>query len=334
MDAPPYAALPLGLAGRSSDRSREHRRSRMRHTSHALRLYCGLTAADSLRGGDVKSSNPVLGRLVDRSNQHASFQRAPAQQPYGTPGYAGPPTYGQEAPGGFAPARTGRMTIDDVVVRTIGLLAIVGIAGAAAWILVPRDAVGSLVLFGAAGIGLILGLVIAFAGITNPFLIATYAAVQGVFVGVISRVYEDLYDGIVMQAVAATFGIFFGMAALYKFKVIRATPTFVKWVLGAVIGLLLLMVVNWGLAVFGANDGAGLGLRAGPTGDVGWLPIVFSLVCIGVASLTFIIDFKVVEDGVRAGVDQRYAWYASFGILVGLIWLYLEILRMLSYLRR
>jgi uncharacterized YccA/Bax inhibitor family protein len=280
----------------------------------------------------VKSSNPVLGRLIERSDQHASFQRTTVQQPYGTPqGYGSP---SQPQMGGFAPERTGRMTVDDVVIRTIGLLAILGITAALSWALVPPTAGGTMVLWGAAGIGLVLGLVIAFKGITNPFLITGYAAVEGVLVGVISRVYEDFYDGIVMQAVAATFGIFFGMAALYKFKVIRATPRFVRWVIGAVLGLLLLMLVNFGLAIFGVNEGTGLGLRAGVTGDVGWLPIAFSLLCIGVASLTFILDFKVIEDGVNAGVDQKYAWYASFGILVGLIWLYFEILRLLSYLRR
>jgi len=283
----------------------------------------------------VKSSNPVLGRLVERSNQHASFQRAPVQQPYGTPpGYGTTPDYAPGGPGGFAPTRTGRMTIDDVVVRTIGLLAIVGVVGAASWVLVPPTTVGMTVLFGAAGIGLVLGLVISFMGITNPIPIVAYAAVEGVLVGVISRVYEDRYNGIVLQAVAVTFGIFVGMAALYKFRVIRATPTFVKWVFGALIGVLLLMFLNFGLALFGVNDGAGLGLRAGPDGKVGWLPIVFSLVCIAVASLTFILDFKAIEDGVNAGVAEKYAWYASFGILVGLIWLYFEILRFISYLRR
>jgi uncharacterized YccA/Bax inhibitor family protein len=278
----------------------------------------------------VKSNNPVLGRLVERSNQHASFQRAPAQQPYGTPQYGTTPGYDQSAPGGFAPARTGRMTADDVVVRTLGLLAIVGIVGALSWGLIPRDsALTPLALFGALGVGLVLGLVISFKGITNPALIITYAAVEGVLVGVVSRYYEDLYAGIVMQAAAATFAIFFGMAALYKFRVIRATPTFVKWVTGALIGVVALMLVNFLLSVFGVNGGDGIGLR-----DGGPLAIGFSLLCIGVASLTFILDFKAIEDGVNAGVDEKYAWYASFGILVGLIWLYLEILRLLSYLRR
>jgi len=278
----------------------------------------------------VKSNNPVLGRLIERSNHHASFQRAPAKQPYGTTPQGSTPEYGQTAPGGFAPARSGRMTVDDVVMRTIGLLAIVGIVGALAWRLIPRDsALAPLALFGAAGIGLVLGLIISFKGITNPPLIIGYAVVEGVLVGVISRYYEDRYDGIVLQAVAATFGVFFGMALLYKFRVIRATPTFVKWVTGALIGVLALMLVNFALSVFGVNDGAGIGLR-----DGGPLAIGFSLVCIGVASMTFILDFKAIEDGVNAGVDERYAWYASFGILVGLIWLYFEILRLLSYLRR
>lgn len=278
----------------------------------------------------MKSNNPVLGRLMERSNQHASFQRAPAQQPYGNTPYGSTPEYGQTAPAGFAPERSGRMTVDDVVMRTLGLLAILGIVGALSWRLFPRDSgITTLALFGALGIGLILGLVISFKGITNPPLIITYAAVEGVLVGVISRMYEDLYAGIVLQAAAATFAIFFGMAALYKFRVIRATPTFVKWVTGALIGVLALMVVNFLLSAFGVNGGDGIGLR-----DGGPIAIIFSLVCIGVASMTFILDFKTIEDGVNAGVDQRYAWFASFGILVGLIWLYLEILRLLSYLRR
>ncbi len=125
----------------------------------------------------MKSSNPVLGRLIERSDQHASFQRTTVQQPYGTPqGYGSP---SQPQMGGFAPERTGRMTVDDVVIRTIGLLAIVGISAALAWNLVPAPPGGTMILWGAAGIGLVLGLVISFMGITNPFLITGYAAVRG-----------------------------------------------------------------------------------------------------------------------------------------------------------
>jgi uncharacterized YccA/Bax inhibitor family protein len=227
------------------------------------------------------------------------------------------------------------MTVDDVVVRTVAMLAVTGLVAAISWFtLNPGSGAGTMALFGAAGVGLVLGLVISFARITNPFLILGYAAVEGVVIGVISRVYEDAYNGIVAQALVATFGVFFGMAALYKFKVIRATPTFVKWVTGAVLGVVVLMLVNFLLSVFGVNGGSGLGLRDYGTGSVGLLPIGFSLLCIGIAALTFILDFKSIEDGVAAGVERKYAWYASFGIVVGLIWLYLEILRLIGYARR
>lgn len=278
----------------------------------------------------MKSSNPVLGRLVDRSTQHAGFGRAPAsQQQYGSPGQ--PPMWGgATAPGyaPYAPPATSRMTVDDVVVRTVAMLAVVGLAGAVSWVLIP-DRFAIVALFPVAIAGLVLGLVISFARITNPALILTYSAVEGVLVGVISKWYAAQYGGsIILQAVVATFAVFFGMAALYKFKVIRVTPTFAKWVMGALFGVLALMLVNFGLSIFGINDGSGLGLRSG-----GPLAIGFSLLCIGIAALTFALDFKAIEEGVAAGVDRKYAWYASFGIVVGLIWLYLEILRLLGYAR-
>jgi uncharacterized YccA/Bax inhibitor family protein len=271
----------------------------------------------------VKSSNPVLGRLTQRSNQHASFHRAPAPQP----GYGGAyPAAADPYAGGYAPTVSERMTVDDVVVRTVALLAVVGAAGAAAWVLVGDKAVAGPLAFGAAMIGLVLGLIISFRQVTNPAVLFTYAAVEGVFVGLFSGFLELRFPGIVVQAAVTTFAIFFGMAALYRFKVLRATPTFVKWVTGAVIGVFALMLINLFASFFVSG---GIHLR-----DGGRSAIIFSLICIGIASLTFILDFKIVEDGVRAGIDRKYAWYASFGIVVGLVWLYLEILRFLSYMRR
>jgi uncharacterized YccA/Bax inhibitor family protein len=289
-------------------------------------------AAGGFEEGAV-SSNPVLGQDPWRQNAAASPYQGQYSQPQWQGGQVGghqqaPPTYG--AP---VAAATDRMTIDDVVMKTLTLLGVVLVSGAAAWTLLPAPVAG-LALFGALGVGLILGLVIAFKQVTNPAVILTYAVAEGVLLGLVSKVYESLYSGIVLQAVVATFSVFAGMAALYKFKVIRATPKFTRWLSGAVLGLFGLMIVNFGLSLFGVNGGAGLGLRAGVTGEVNTLAIVFSLVCIGVAALTFIQDFAVVEEGVARGVERRYGWYASFGILVGLIWLYLEILRLLSYLRR
>jgi uncharacterized YccA/Bax inhibitor family protein len=224
----------------------------------------------------------------------------------------------------ITPADTERMTVDDVVVRTVGLLALTGLSGALAWVLVP-DRWLFAAWIGAAVVGLIVGLVIAVARVMNPVVIGAYALIEGVFVGMVSKYYETAYSGIVLQAVIGTFGIFFLMAALYKFRVIRATPRFTRWVLGALFGIVAIVIVNFVLSIFGVNthlrDGSGLA-------------IVFSLVVIGVASLTFILDFAQVEEGVRAGLPRKYAWYCAFGILVGLIWLYLEIIRLLGYLRR
>ena len=120
----------------------------------------------------------------------------------------------------------------------------------------------------------------------------------------------------------ASFGIFFLMAMLYKAKVIRATPAFVKGMIAVMVGLFAVMMINLVLALFGVNTG----LRDGSP-----LAIGFSLVCIVVASLSFVLSFKEIEDGVRMGLPQRYSWVAAFGILVSLVWLYIEILRLLSY---
>jgi uncharacterized YccA/Bax inhibitor family protein len=213
------------------------------------------------------------------------------------------------------------MTIDDVVVKTVTLLGILGLSATAAWILVPDSLVGP-AWIGAAVVGLVLGLIIAFSRMANPALVVTYAVVEGAFVGLVSKTFESFYDGIVLQAVVATFGVFFLMAVLYRARVIRATPKFVRGMIAVMAGLFAVILINFVLSLFGFNTG----LR-----DGGALAIGFSIVCIIVASLSFILSFNEVEEGVRLGLPQRYSWTAAFGILVSLIWLYLEVLRLLSY---
>lgn len=267
----------------------------------------------------MRSSNPVLGRLGQVATQQQSTANG-----YGI--YQPVPGYGQ-APA--APTRT--MTLDDVVVRTVALLAITGITGAASWFLLPdTGGIVFVALIASVLAGLGLGLAISFAQITNPLVISAYAVVEGVLLGVVSRFFEQRFDGIVLQAVVGTFGVFAGMAVLYKMRVLRATPKFARFVMGALIGVVLLMLANFVGAMFGAN----LGLRDYGTGEVGWLPIIFSLVVVGVGALTFILDFDAVEQGVRYGLPERYSWFCAFGILAGLVFVYLEILRLLSYFRR
>jgi uncharacterized YccA/Bax inhibitor family protein len=270
----------------------------------------------------VKSSNPVLSRL----GRAAERERAAG---YGAYGPAGASDYGQPYPAatGYpaAPPAVQPMTIDDVVVKTVTLLGITGVAAIAAWNLIP-DAYAGAAWIGAALIGLVVGLIISFSRMANPALVVTYAAVEGVFVGMVSKAYQEIfgYNGIVLQAVVATFGVFFLMAILYRARVIRATPRFTRGLIAVIGGLFAVMLINLVLSLFGVNTG----LR-----DNGPLGYIFSLVCIVVAALSFILDFDQIEQGVRMGLPQRYSWTCAFGILVGLIWLYLEILRLLSYLQ-
>ena len=259
----------------------------------------------------MRSSNPVLTRLTPETN--AGYRSAPST------GYPSDPSY----PSVVAPATTDRMTIDDVVVRTIGLLTLTAASAAAAWTLIP-DQYTFAAWIGAAIVGLILGFAITLARITNPALILTYAVVEGVFVGMVSKYYESFFDGIVLQAALGTFGVFFVMAVLYKFQVIRATPGFIRGVIGATVGVFVVILLNWVLSLFNVNTH----LRDGSP-----LAIGFSLFIIVIAALNFILDFHLVEEGIRQGAPRNFAWLCAVGILIGLIWVYIEILRLISYFR-
>ena len=251
----------------------------------------------------MESSNPVLSRLDETARvEHQVL--------------------------GTVPARA--MTVDDVVVRTVALLVLTGATAAVAWTTLRGGWTGAAVLGSSLG-GLVLALVIAIRRITNPFVIGAYAVLQGGLLGVASRAFEAVYPGIVVQAVVGTFGVFAGMAVLYGLRVLRATPRFTRLVIGALIGVMVLSLVN--LAVYLISGRQGLEIYS--TGSkVGWLPYVFALVAITVGALTFVLDFDLVERGVRSGLPTRYAWYCAFGLLVGLIFLYWQILRLISYVRR
>jgi uncharacterized YccA/Bax inhibitor family protein len=260
----------------------------------------------------VESNNPVLSRGFGQGQQYATFnqpapQAAELQDMYDRPAYA-PPRY---------------MTLDDVVMKTAATLGVLTVTGAIAWVF----DLGALALIGAL-VGFVLALVIAFRASTNPALILSYAAAQGVFLGAISRAFNDAFGGgIVIQAVVGTVGVFAGMLVVYKTGAIRVTPRFTRWLLGALIGVVGLMLVNLIASFF--TDG-GLGLR-----DSDNLPLAvgFSLLCIGIAAFSFLLDFDMIDKAIRQGAPERFAWYAAFGLTVTLVWLYLEILRLLSYFR-
>ena len=271
----------------------------------------------------MKTSNPVLSRLGQAAERERTAGYNPGGPVTGQPGYGQPYPSAQGYPA--SPPAVQPMTIDDVVVKTVTLLGITGVSAVAAWNLVPNSLLGP-GLIGAAVVGLVLGLVISFSRMANPALVVTYAVIEGAFVGLVSKLYQEIagFQGIVLQAVIATFGVFFLMAFLYRAKVIRATPKFQRGMIAVMAGLFAVILINFVLSLFGFSTG----LR-----DNGALGIGFSLICIVVASLSFILSFNEVEEGVRMGLPQRYSWTAAFGILVSLIWLYLEVLRLLSFLQ-
>lgn len=295
----------------------------------------------------LRSSNPVLNRMLRsavRDRGTSGYQQGYAQPGYGQPGY-GQPGYGQPGypqggyagypttPGFVAPPQVDTMTLDDVVLRTVAMLALTGAVGAFSWIVLPSLGAITGVLMALAIIAT-LGIAIYswFRPITNPVVVSAYAIAQGLVLGLVSRVFESVYQGIVLQAVVGTFAIFGVMTALYKFKVLRATRTFTRVVIGSLVGVVALSFFNLIMTAFGHNPGL---VDYGVTGPrVGWLPIVFSLACIVIGALTLVLDFAAVEAGVRTGAPRKYAWACAFGLLVGLIYLYWQILRMLGYLRR
>ncbi len=182
-----------------------------------------------------------------------------------------------------------------------------------------------LLLFGSVMVGLVLAIVTAFkpqfARITAPL----YAAAEGYFLGAISAIFGAQFQGIVPQAVLATFGVFIVMLALYGLRILRATPKFVKGVIAATFGIAFMYLGIFILNLFGVAEG--FWSSGSPLG------IVISLVVVCVAALNLILDFDFIEQGSKAGLPRYMDWYGAFGLLVTLIWLYLEMLRLLARLR-
>jgi uncharacterized YccA/Bax inhibitor family protein len=265
----------------------------------------------------MPSSNPAFGR---------GFQSATRSGQFGAAGstYA-PPTQHDPyaAPSPYARSTTRYMTMDDVVTKT-GLTFLVTVAAAAVIWALPGTTGWALAL-PAVLVGLVLGLVIAFKMISNPVATLAYAAVEGVFLGAISEAFDTVYPGIVVQAVIGTLGVFAGMLVVYKTGAIRVTPKFTRWIIGALIGAVVLMLVN---LVASFITPGGLGLR-----DGGPIAIIFSLVVIGVGALSLLLDFDMADEAIRRGAPAKFAWYIAFGLLVTVVWLYLEILRLISYFR-
>ncbi|WP_102145198.1 Bax inhibitor-1/YccA family protein [Mycobacterium hubeiense] len=273
-----------------------------------------------------ETSNPVF-RSLPKQGGYATFGT-------GAAGYGAQQVHAQPY---VTPEQTGvarPMTIDDVVTKTGITLAVLSAVAVASYFLVAQNLSLAMpfTLVGALG-GLALVLIATFGRKQdNPAIVLSYAALEGLFLGAFSFILANVVvsganaGALISQAVLGTIGVFFGMLVVYKTGAIRVTPKFTRMIVAGLFGVLVLMLGNFVLAMFGVGGGEGLGLRSG-----GALAIIFSLVCIGLAAFSFLIDFDAADQMIRAGAPEKAAWGVALGLTVTLVWLYIEILRLLSY---
>jgi len=279
-----------------------------------------------------ETSNPVFRSLPKQQGGYAQFGTgvAGAQQV----AYQAEP-YTTQYPSQTGVSRP--MTIDDVVTKTGITLGVLSIVAVISYFLVSANVALAMpfTLVGALG-GLALVLVATFGRKQdNPAIVLSYAALEGLFLGAISFVLANIVVSganagmLIGQAILGTIGVFFGMLVVYKTGAIRVTPKFTRMLVAGMVGVLVLMLGNFVLSMFGVGGGDGMGLRSGGT-----LAIIFSLVCIALAAFSFLLDFDAADQMIRAGAPEKAAWGVALGLTVTLVWLYLEILRLLSYFQQ
>ena len=286
----------------------------------------------------MQSSNPVFRRAEGFNGERTHAANGMSYPSYGG-GQSAPTstqTYDPYSGGGgvLPPTHTtaGPMTIDSVVQKTALTLGITILVAGATWALTPQidPATGAagplyvLAMLGAFG-GFALSMVNSFKRIISPGLVLVYAALEGLFVGALSKVIEAQFGGgIVIGAVLGTFAAVAGTLAAYKFFNIQVGNKFRTWVIAAMFGFVAVSLLDVVLSLFDAQ----LGVNGfGPAG------LLFSILGLGLGVLMLILDFDFVERGIAAGLPERESWRAAFGLTVTIVWIYIELLRILAILR-
>lgn len=272
-------------------------------------------------------ANPLMNRALnegvkDRQTPSADHLNSMYMAPSAENRNAGPGQPVQPQ----APAAERPMQYNDVFMKSLACFGVLLVGAIVGWVM-PALALPAVL------IGLVLGLINAFKREPVPFLILTYAAVEGVFLGGISKIFETAYDGIVIQAVLATLSVFAVMFALFKFKIVRFGAKGMKFLMLAVGGYAVFSLVNFFYVMFTGNGGA-RNVQIELFGMTFPLGIIIGVVAVVLASLTLITDFQAIEAGVDNKIPERYSWTMAFSLMVSLIWLYVEILRLLSYFRQ
>src|SRR5690625_1292037 len=296
----------------------------------------------------MNMASPIL-------RSHKAFRETPAGQAapggrhpgaqtgFGLPAQHGANQYGAAQPAtgerldqlyqapAATPIDTGRMTYDHVIMRTAVMLGIIVVVGTATWFTLP-----GLYIVGAI-VGLVLGLINAFRREPSKPLILGYAVAQGVFLGGISAFFESVWPGIVFQAVLATVATFAVTLVLYTNRVIRVTSKMRRFFMIALLGYLAFSLINFGLMLFAGSNFGAFGLRSVEVNIpiLGTVPlgVIVGLLAVFLATMSLLVDFDAIERGVEQGVPERYGWTAAFGLTVTLVWLYLELLRLIAIFR-
>ncbi len=222
---------------------------------------------------------------------------------------------------------TAAMTVGGTVNKALLLTALVIASAMVTWHMAFAGSPLAIpLLVGGAIGGLVLALVTVFkkewAGVTGPL----YCLAEGLVLGVVSALFEARYPGIAIQAVGLTFGVLVTLLLVYRAGLIRATPAFTRGVVAATGAVCVVYLISFVMGFFGMSmpflhDGGPLG-------------IIVSLVIVVIAALNLVLDFDLIEQGAAAGFPKYMEWYAAFALMVTLIWLYLEILRLLAKLRK
>ncbi|MCX6397967.1 MAG: Bax inhibitor-1/YccA family protein [Propionibacteriales bacterium] len=283
----------------------------------------------------MQSSNPVFSRTEGFNGKggtgYAGFEQ---------PSYGGPLT---TEPFTHAGSGNGRMSIDSVVQKSAITLGVLVLVAAATWIgtgnvLVTNDFTGTveidndklsmlytLSLVGALG-GFVLAMVNSFKKVVSPALVIAYAALEGLFVGAMSKTFQLAFgEGVVTGAVLGTIAAVGGTLAAYKFFNIQVGNKFRKWVIAMMFGFVAVTMLDVLLGVFGGNE---IGFNG-----FGGLGLIMSFVGLALGVLMLILDFDFVERGIAAGLPERESWRAAFGLTVTIIWIYIELLRIMAILR-
>ncbi|QWW20197.1 Bax inhibitor-1/YccA family protein [Schaalia sp. 19OD2882] len=307
-------------------------------------------------------SNPVFNKLEREwaGTTPAGYPTMPGYQ-VGAPGaqtqYAPPSPHrgtqqggpiSQSAPSGWdqqameaawqAPAADavdrGRMTFDDVLVKTGLSFALLLAVGTVSWWAATMN---SSILFGLVAVGFIGGFVLAlvnsFSRTIRPALVLAYAAFEGMALGAFSMLMEHLYPGIVIQAVLATLAVFGVTLVLFTMGIVRNSPKLAKIALIGLVGLLVYRLVNMLLVAFGVIGTSFSNTTISILGLQVEVGVLVGLIAVGIGTLCLIQDFDQAKVGIQMGAPSRYAWACAFGLMVTIVWMYLEILQLLARLR-